>query len=206
MCFNRILVESILLFGLVLSIVGGSKAPAPQDDIPLFDAFIAENIDKVSDDPYISSTVKLGDKMYDFLVELQQGMVRKHTYGELLENGDSESKLWYARLSMYDYSVDRFQISHKLLLVLGSRIFQRTTDLMNDALLNLGIWIDGRDGFRETSQAIHTGDQDIFDATVIQICQHRKPVVSPFRHRYRPSSSFLPSTFNPKIVYTALLT
>ncbi|EJB8444887.1 sel1 repeat family protein [Vibrio parahaemolyticus] len=102
MCFNRILVKSIFLFGLALSMVGCSKAPDPQDDISHFDAFIAENIDKVSDDPYISSTVRPGDKMYNFLVELQHGMVRKETYEPLMENGDSESKLWYARLSMYE--------------------------------------------------------------------------------------------------------
>ncbi|HGF5073411.1 sel1 repeat family protein [Vibrio parahaemolyticus] len=98
MCFNRILVKSILLFGLALSMVGCSKAPDPQDDIPLFDTFIAENIDKVSDDPYISSTVRPGDKMYDFLVSLQHGSGGKNFLDPLLDNDDPEAMLWEGRL------------------------------------------------------------------------------------------------------------
>ncbi len=88
----------MLLFGLVLSMVGCSKAPDPQDDIPLFDAFIAENIDKVSDDPYISSTVRPGDKMYDFLVSLQHGSGGKNFLDPLLDNEDPEAMLWEGRL------------------------------------------------------------------------------------------------------------
>ncbi|EJE8676153.1 sel1 repeat family protein [Vibrio parahaemolyticus] len=102
MYFNQLAAKSVLLIGLTLGMVGCSRTPDPQDDIPLFKTFIAENIDKVSDDPYISSTVKPGDKMYEFLVGLQHGMVHKETYEPLIQNGDSESKLWYARLSMYD--------------------------------------------------------------------------------------------------------
>lgn len=102
MYFNQLAAKSLLLIGLTLGMVGCSRAPDPQDDIPLFKTFIVENIDKVSDDPYISSTVKPGDKMYELLVELQHGMVHKETYEPLIQNGDSESKLWYARLSMYD--------------------------------------------------------------------------------------------------------
>ncbi|MDG2640679.1 sel1 repeat family protein [Vibrio parahaemolyticus] len=101
MFFNRVK-RTLVCMVLALGVVGCSKAPDPQNDIPLFKAFIAENIDKVSDDPYISSTVKPGDKMYEFLVELQHGMVRKETYEPMIEQGDSESKLWYARLSMYE--------------------------------------------------------------------------------------------------------
>ncbi|MDF5022316.1 sel1 repeat family protein [Vibrio parahaemolyticus] len=98
MCFSRLFVKSILLFGLALSMVGCSKAPDPQDDIPLFDVFIAENIDKVSDDPYISSTVRPGDKMYDFLVSLQHGSGGKNFLDPLLDNEDPEAMLWEGRL------------------------------------------------------------------------------------------------------------
>ncbi|MCQ9091189.1 sel1 repeat family protein [Vibrio alginolyticus] len=98
MCFNRILVKSIFLFGLALSMVGCSKTPDPQNDIPLFDTFIAENIDKVSDDPYISSTVRPGDKMYDFLVSLQHGSGGKNFLDPLLDNDDPEAMLWEGRL------------------------------------------------------------------------------------------------------------
>ncbi len=100
MCFNRLFVKSILLFGLALSMVGCSKAPDPQDDIPLFDTFIAENIDKVSDDPYISSTVKPGDKMYEFLKYLQHGSGRNRLIQPLVDSGDSEAMLWFARLNL----------------------------------------------------------------------------------------------------------
>lgn len=98
MCFSRLFVKSILLFGLALSMVGCSKAPDPQDDIPLFDAFIAENIGKVSDEPYISSTVRPGDKMYDFLVSLQHGSGGKNFLDPLLDNEDPEAMLWEGRL------------------------------------------------------------------------------------------------------------
>ncbi|WP_234498013.1 sel1 repeat family protein [Vibrio maritimus] len=98
MCFSRLFVKSILLFGLALSMVGCSKAPDPQDDIPLFDSFIAENIDKVSDDPYISSTVRPGDKMYEFLVSLQHGSGGTNFLDPLLDNGDPEAMLWEGRL------------------------------------------------------------------------------------------------------------
>ncbi|EJV0278332.1 sel1 repeat family protein [Vibrio parahaemolyticus] len=100
MCFNRILVKSILLLGLILGMVGCSKAPDPQDDIPLFDSFIAENIDKVSDDPYISSTVRPGDKMYEFLKYLQHGSGRNRLIQPLVDSGDSEAMLWFARLNL----------------------------------------------------------------------------------------------------------
>lgn len=86
------------MFGLALSMVGCSKAPDPQDDIPLFDTFIAENIDKVSDDPYISSTVRPGDKMYEFLVSLQHGSGGKNFLDPLLDDGDPEAMLWEGRL------------------------------------------------------------------------------------------------------------
>ncbi|WP_455291935.1 sel1 repeat family protein [Vibrio parahaemolyticus] len=98
MYFSRLFVKSILLFGLALSMVGCSKAPDPQDDIPLFDSFIAENIDKVSDDPYISSTVRPGDKMYEFLVSLQHGSGGRNFLDPLLDNGDPEAMLWEGRL------------------------------------------------------------------------------------------------------------
>ncbi|HBN6296289.1 TPA: sel1 repeat family protein [Vibrio parahaemolyticus] len=98
MCFSRLFVKSILLFGLALSMVGCSKAPDPQDDIPLFDSFITENIDKVSDDPYISSTVRPGDKMYEFLVSLQHGSGGNNFLAPLLDDGDPEAMLWEGRL------------------------------------------------------------------------------------------------------------
>jgi hypothetical protein len=50
------------------------KAINPEDDIPLFKDFIEENIDKVADDPYISSTLRPDDEMYEVLLDLQRGI------------------------------------------------------------------------------------------------------------------------------------
>ncbi|MDA0385193.1 sel1 repeat family protein [Vibrio owensii] len=100
MYFSQLASKSLLLLGLTLGLVGCSKAPDPQDDIPLFKAFIAENIDKVSDDPYISSTVKPGDKMYEFLKYLQHGSGRNRLIKTLVDNGDPEAMLWFARLNL----------------------------------------------------------------------------------------------------------
>ncbi|EPZ5422417.1 sel1 repeat family protein [Vibrio parahaemolyticus] len=100
MYFNQLASKSLLLLGLTLGLVGCSKAPDPQDDIPLFKTFIAENIDKVSDDPYISSTVKPGDKMYEFLKYLQHGSGRNRLIKTLVDNGDPEAMLWFARLNL----------------------------------------------------------------------------------------------------------
>lgn len=98
MYFSQLTSKSLLLLGLALGLVGCSKAPDPQDDIPLFKTFIAENIDKVSDDPYISSTVKPGDKMYKFLASLQHGSGGGDFLEPLLSSNDPEAMLWEARL------------------------------------------------------------------------------------------------------------
>ncbi|ELU8562367.1 sel1 repeat family protein [Vibrio parahaemolyticus] len=97
MYFNQAIRKLAVMAILVLSVSG--CAPNPQDDIPLFKTFIAENIDKVSEDPYISSTVRPGDALYRFFVQLQHGRVKEEVY-EPLKSGDSESKLWYAKLSL----------------------------------------------------------------------------------------------------------
>ncbi|EJG0960642.1 sel1 repeat family protein [Vibrio parahaemolyticus] len=98
MYFNQLAAKSLLLIGLTLGMVGCSRAPDPQDDIPLFKTFITENIDKVSDDPYISSTVKPGDKMYEFLASLQHGSGGGNFLEPLLSNNDPEAMLWEGRL------------------------------------------------------------------------------------------------------------
>ncbi|MDE1266213.1 sel1 repeat family protein, partial [Vibrio aestuarianus] len=67
---NR-LVRLVLLLSVMVGLV--ACKPNPQDDIALFQSFITENVNKKSDDPYISSTVKPGDKMYEILVNIQHG-------------------------------------------------------------------------------------------------------------------------------------
>ncbi len=87
---------------LLLSIVVGLMAckPNPQDDIALFQSFITENINKKSADPYISSSVKPGDKMYDILVNIQHGDT-KLAYEKLMvlvDKNDYEAQFWVAKM------------------------------------------------------------------------------------------------------------
>ncbi|HGS4859507.1 sel1 repeat family protein [Vibrio cholerae] len=99
----------IARFVLLLSIVVGLMAckPNPQDDISLFQPFITENINKKSADPYISSTVKPGDKMYDILVNIQHGKhdIASSKLQSLIEGNDSDAMVWYAKL-IYRASVN----------------------------------------------------------------------------------------------------
>ncbi|GHY94323.1 sel1 repeat family protein [Vibrio cholerae] len=102
-------------FVLLLSIMVGLVAckPNPQDDIALFQPFITENINKKSADPYISSTVKPGDKMYDFLLSLQRGSTNNHDLKPLINEGNTDAMVWYARLMMM--YIDERNYSRELL-------------------------------------------------------------------------------------------
>ncbi|MCG6413013.1 sel1 repeat family protein [Vibrio fluvialis] len=92
----------ILLLGIMVGLV--SCKPNPQDDIALFQPFITENINKKSADPYISSTVKPGDKMYEILVNIQHGQwdVAEGGLLSLIDEGNPDAMLWYARMLLLD--------------------------------------------------------------------------------------------------------
>ncbi|EII7298784.1 sel1 repeat family protein, partial [Vibrio cholerae] len=92
----------VLLMSIMIGLV--ACKPNPQDDIALFQPFITENINKKSADPYISSTVKPGDKMYDILVNIQHGKwsVAKSGLLVLIEEGNSDAMLWYAKMILLD--------------------------------------------------------------------------------------------------------
>ncbi len=99
----------IARFVLLLSIVVGLMAckPNPQDDIALFQPFITENINKKSAEPYISSTVKPGDKMYEILVNIQHGRhdIAANQLQDMIEENDIDAMVWYAKL-IYRSSVN----------------------------------------------------------------------------------------------------
>ncbi|MCE7626293.1 sel1 repeat family protein [Vibrio fluvialis] len=99
----------IARFVLLLSIMIGLVAckPNPQDDIALFQPFITENINKKSDDPYISSTVKPGDKLYEILVNIQHGRhdIAANKLQDMIEENDIDAMVWYAKL-IYRSSVN----------------------------------------------------------------------------------------------------
>lgn len=94
---NR-LVRLVLLLSVMVGLV--ACKPNPQDDIALFQSFITENINKKSADPYISSTVKPGDKMYDYLIRLQHGSVNPEILRPLIVQGDTDAMVWYARIKL----------------------------------------------------------------------------------------------------------
>ncbi|MFG0887383.1 tetratricopeptide repeat protein [Vibrio furnissii] len=92
----------LLRLVLVISFIVGLVAckPNPQDDIALFQPFITENINKKSDDPYISSTVKPGDKLYDILVNIQHGDTHS-AYEKLMvlvDKNDYEAQFLVAKM------------------------------------------------------------------------------------------------------------
>ncbi|MGV3003436.1 tetratricopeptide repeat protein [Vibrio sp. E150_018] len=92
---------SAVLCVFTLGLMGcNDYTPNPEDDIALFQPFIDANINKKSDDPYISSTVKPGDKLYDILVNIQYGNNKEaYKYLEpLLDNKDPEAQFWYSKM------------------------------------------------------------------------------------------------------------
>ena len=57
--------------------------------------------------------------------------------------------------------VHALEIGHEGFLVLGGDVLHRVVDLVDDAILDLGVGVDALDGFGEALEAVHTGDQDI---------------------------------------------
>ncbi|OOE81876.1 hypothetical protein BZG72_10330 [Salinivibrio sp. PR6] len=66
----------VILLSISMSFLSGCKEKAinPEDDIPLLKDVIEANIDKVVDDPYISSTLRPDDEMYEVMLKLQRGI------------------------------------------------------------------------------------------------------------------------------------
>ncbi|MGO2497470.1 MAG: tetratricopeptide repeat protein [Vibrio litoralis] len=92
---------SAVLCIFTLGLMGcNDYTPNPEDDIALFQPFIDANINKKSDDPYISSTVKPGDKLYDILVNIQHGRhdVAIKQLKPLVDKGDADAQFWYAKM------------------------------------------------------------------------------------------------------------
>ncbi|EGU31555.1 hypothetical protein [Vibrio scophthalmi] len=96
----KLLVKLLSSIFLLLSIT--ACGPNPQDDIPLFKNYIEENINKKSDDPYISSSVKPGDAMYEYLTKLQQGAGDERLLEPLIKAGNTDAMVWMARTNSND--------------------------------------------------------------------------------------------------------
>jgi hypothetical protein len=86
-----------------MSFLSGCKEKAinPEDDIPLFKDFIEENINKVADDPYISSTLRPDDEMYEVLLDLQRGIPWddkiQQRFSKLMSEGNEHAMIIKAR-------------------------------------------------------------------------------------------------------------
>ncbi|OOF25989.1 hypothetical protein [Salinivibrio sp. IB872] len=104
--YKNLIKISFLLF-IVIAISAckeKEKAINPEDDIPLFKEFIEENINKVADDPYISSTVKPDDEMYEVMLKLQRGIPwsdsREEEFNRLIEKGNTQATILHARMAI----------------------------------------------------------------------------------------------------------
>ena len=61
-----------------------------------------------------------------------------------------------------------------LAVLVGNEV-QRIADQVNDAGLDLGLWKHRGDRLRKALQAIDDGDQDVFDAAVLQLVHDAQP-------------------------------
>ncbi|OOF01569.1 hypothetical protein BZG80_15395, partial [Salinivibrio sp. MA440] len=93
----------VILLSLSMGIFTGCKEKAinPENDIPLFKEFIEENINKVADDPYISSTLRPDDEMYEVLLNLQRGIPWdekiQQRFSKLMSKGNENATIIKAR-------------------------------------------------------------------------------------------------------------
>ena len=47
-------------------------------------------------------------------------------------------------------------------------------------MLDLGVGVGAIDGFGEAIEAVHTGDQDILHAPIVEVGEHAEPVMRTF--------------------------
>ena len=62
---------------------------------------------------------------------------------------------------------------------------------MDHTELHFGIRIDRIDGIGKAGQTVHRGDQNVFDAPVIEVGQNRQPEVGPFTFRQIQAQNLL---------------
>ncbi|OLQ90133.1 hypothetical protein BIY22_03775 [Vibrio panuliri] len=103
-----------LVLGVVVAILLSACAPDPQDDIPLFESYLKENINKKSNDPYISSYVRPEDEMYEYLSKLQRGQGFRSILEPLIERGNIEAMVWMGR-----GKVNQLEVRGEVIALLG---------------------------------------------------------------------------------------
>lgn len=85
-------------------------------------------------------------------------------------------KLIFCRFFIYSL-INASQIFQEFLLIFRTYIFDGITNLMYDTKLYGSIGINTLDGFRKTFQAVYTGYKNVFDSTVLKVCQNTEPEV-----------------------------
>lgn len=53
-------------------------------------------------------------------------------------------------------------------------------DLVNDTLLDFGLWITGGNGLGEPVQVVRVDDEDVLDASAPEVIQHAEPELGGF--------------------------
>ena len=116
MCFNPYFYKCIMSVTLLTVVMLSGCSPDPQKDIALFQPYIEANIDKQSDDPYISSTVKPESEFYEVLVHLQHGRhdLSRNLLLKMIEQGNPRAKYWYGR-QIYPSSIKAQPIAFALI-------------------------------------------------------------------------------------------
>ena len=74
-------------------------------------------------------------------------------------------------------TIDMFQISHELLLVLAADILDGVTYLMDNTELDNSIRKHTLDSIREAFQSVNTSYEYVTDTTGLQVCQYIQPEV-----------------------------
>lgn len=67
--------------------------------------------------------------------------------------------------------------SNRGLLVRRGYVPHRVADLMDDALLDLDLGVDGLDSFWEAAETADTSDQEVLDTSILKISQYAEPAV-----------------------------
>lgn len=71
-------------------------------------------------------------------------------------------------------------------------VLHGVAQLVDDAMLDFGFRVKAFNGFRKAFESIHTSDQEVFDASIVQISQHAEPMMRAFLSReIQPQPFFL---------------
>lgn len=68
--------------------------------------------------------------------------------------------------------VNGFEIRGNFLEIFVRHVTVGVSDLVNDTLLNLGLWITGGNRLGEATQIIYADDEDVLNTAVLQVASH----------------------------------